>query len=79
MTRNTDAKLRRYLVRRFARHLKRRRQERGITQEELALLAGLAPENISHLERKKHGPTLIVCFKISQALNMTVSEFLEGF
>lgn len=64
----------------FARNLKARRKELGLSQEELAHQAGLDRTYISSLERCKYGVTIDVLSDIAAQLHVTPSELLsDGF
>jgi transcriptional regulator with XRE-family HTH domain len=39
----------------FGRRLKQIREERGLTQEQLSVIAGCSPQHISDVERGKYG------------------------
>lgn len=61
----------------FARNLRRRRQERGLSQEALAGEAGLDRTYISALERGVYSPTIEVVDKLAAALGTEASELLR--
>jgi len=52
----------------IARDVIRERRTLGLTQEQLARLAGLRQETISRLESGKHAPSLRTIEKIDEAL-----------
>jgi len=52
----------------IARTLIRQRQEAGLTQQELARLAGVRQETICRLESGRHAPTVRTVDRIEQAL-----------
>jgi len=54
------------------------RKAAGLSQEDLALEAGLDRTYISHVERGTRNPTVIVLFKIAKALRTTPSEMLKN-
>jgi transcriptional regulator with XRE-family HTH domain len=60
----------------FGEQLKNFRKECGISQEELALRAGLDRTYISGLECGKRNPTLKILVKLAVSLNMKPSELL---
>lgn len=45
------------------------RQERGITQKDLAEKVGVSRQTINALENGKYNPSLVVAHKITQLLN----------
>ena len=53
------------------------RKERGLSQESLALEAGIQRNYVSLIERGINQPTITIIFKISAALNMKPSQMLE--
>lgn len=61
--------------------LKKRRLERGLTLESVALEAGTDPGNLSRIERDAQQPSAVLLKKLAHALGMTVSSLyadLEG-
>lgn len=55
-----------------------RREEIGLSQEELADRAGLHRTAISPLELGKRGTRLVNAFRLAAALRMTIGELLHG-
>jgi ribosome-binding protein aMBF1 (putative translation factor) len=53
-------------------------EERGLSQRQLAIQAGLDPSYISRIIRGQTEPGLVTLEAIAYTLGMTVSEFLEG-
>jgi transcriptional regulator with XRE-family HTH domain len=66
------------LVRTFASNLKRLRAKARLSQEELALRAGLDRTYISGCERAVRNPSLLSVEKIAEALNATATDLLGG-
>lgn len=62
----------------FANNLKRIRHERGMSQEELAYLAGLDRTYISSLERCVYSVSIDVIEKLSIVLNINPEELLKN-
>lgn len=58
--------------------LQRRRVEKGWSQEYLAEATGLHRTYISQLERGLKSPSVRVLCQITNALNLTMSEFLQA-
>jgi transcriptional regulator with XRE-family HTH domain len=56
--------------------LRRLRQSRGLTQEELGLEASLQRNYISSIELGEKQPTLLTIFKLSSALNIRPGELI---
>jgi transcriptional regulator with XRE-family HTH domain len=53
------------------------REERHITQEQLAFESGYHPKYISLLERGKNSPTLTAILEMARALNITGAEIVQ--
>jgi ribosome-binding protein aMBF1 (putative translation factor) len=65
-------------VKRVAAHLARERKRQGLSQERLAVLAGLSRTGIRHFESGETSPTLLTFLRVSGALNVRLSELLES-
>lgn len=53
------------------------RLQRGMSQEKLALMAGINPAFLGHLERGLKSPTFTTLDKIMEALELNYSEFFD--
>lgn len=62
---------------RFSPKLKMIRQERGLSQEGLALLCNIDRTYVGRLENLKRNPSLEILSKIADGLGMTLSELLD--
>lgn len=62
----------------FARNLRRLRNDRGLSQEELADLADLDRTYISALERSIYAVSIDTFEKLAKALKADPLEFLAG-
>lgn len=62
---------------RLARNVKRMRNDRGWSQEELADAAGLDRTYVSGIERKVRNPTIEIVERLAKALKVTASALLE--
>lgn len=62
---------------RLARNLRRRREELGWSQEELADQAGLHRTYVSGIERKVRNPTIEIVERLAKAMKLTASALLE--
>lgn len=58
-----------------ARNLRRLRVARGVSQENLAVDAGIDRTYVSRLERVLENPTVAVLERLAQALGVPISEF----
>ena len=63
---------------RLAVALRSLRQRRGLSQTDLAALAGVSPSAISHAERGQSGLSLDTLLDLSARLNVTLDELLRG-
>jgi len=79
LSKKAEDKSRVQFTKRLAKHIKRIRKEKKVTQEELAFQAELNSAYIGHLERGIYSPTLFVIWKIAKALKMKLWEFLKDF
>lgn len=61
----------------FGQELRKIREERNLSQEELAFLAKLDRTYISLLERGKRRPTLNTVFALAKQLNIAPSEIIR--
>lgn len=52
------------------------REDQGVSQEALALKAGLHRNYYSSIERGNHNPSHLVILKIAEALDVKASELL---
>jgi transcriptional regulator with XRE-family HTH domain len=62
---------------RLARNLKRRREELGWSQEELADQAGLHRTYVSGIERKVRNPTIEILERLAKALKVSAGDLLD--
>lgn len=53
------------------------RTKQGLSQEKLALKAGINPAFLRHLERGLKSPTMTTLDKIIEALNVSYSQFFD--
>jgi transcriptional regulator with XRE-family HTH domain len=65
------------LRRNLARNLKRLRRERGLTQEELADLAGLNRNYVGMIERQENAATVDTLEALAKALQIAAMQLLE--
>jgi transcriptional regulator with XRE-family HTH domain len=62
----------------FAANVRRLREERNLTQERLAELAGLHMTDIARIETQRRDPGIKVVVKIAAGLGVTASDLLNG-
>ena len=65
-------------LRALANRIRELRDQRGISQEELAHRAGLSRTGMGFLETGKRWPRLDTLMKVADGLNITVDELLKG-
>jgi transcriptional regulator with XRE-family HTH domain len=63
-------------IQRFGQQLQRLRTHRGLTQEQLAVKAGLVCVYVTKLEQGEHDPTLTMLVRLAKALRVSVTELL---
>jgi transcriptional regulator with XRE-family HTH domain len=63
-------------IQRFGQQLQRLRIRRDLTQEQLAVKAGLARVYVTKLEQGEHDPTLTMLVRLAKALRVSVTELL---
>ncbi len=63
-------------IQRFGQQLQRLRTRRGLTQEQLAVKAGLARVYVTKLEQGEHDPTLTMLVRLAKALRVPVTKLL---
>ncbi len=54
------------------------REARGLTQKELAVLAGLALGSVASAEQGTRTPSITTAFQIATALGVTVNDLLDS-
>ena len=60
------------------RNVKRVRQEKGLTQEQLAELSGFSPQYISGLEHGQRNPTVVSLYELATALGVSHMELVRS-
>lgn len=61
----------------FAANVRRFRNDRGLTQEQLGELAGISSTYISKVERLVSSPTLDIIVKIAEALDVSPAKLFD--
>lgn len=62
----------------IGQHLKKKRLQKKITQAELASKIGADFQNISRIERGVISPTLYWLSKVTDALEMSLGDFIKN-
>jgi transcriptional regulator with XRE-family HTH domain len=57
------------------KRIKKWREKRNMSQEELAYHAGLYRTYIGHLENARYSPSAYILYKIAKVLKVQVSDF----
>ena len=60
------------------RNVKRIRQEKGLTQEQLAELSGFSQQYISGLEQSRRNPTIVSLYELATALGVSHMELVRS-
>jgi transcriptional regulator with XRE-family HTH domain len=60
------------------RNVKRIRQEKGLTQEQLAELSGFSQQYISGLEQGRRNPTIVSIYELATALGVGHMELVRS-
>lgn len=67
-----------YLLAKFGKKVRKERKERGLSQEALADIAGVHRTYIGMIERGEKNITLANIQKVAEALDLKMSQLLEG-
>lgn len=62
----------------YGKILRKLRKERNMSQEEVALFAGVGKSQISKYERGENSPTLDIAVLIAKCLGVSVDEMVDG-
>jgi transcriptional regulator with XRE-family HTH domain len=60
------------------RNVKRIRQEKGLTQEQLAEVSGFSQQYISGLEQGRRNPTIVSIYELATALGVGHMELVSS-
>jgi transcriptional regulator with XRE-family HTH domain len=60
------------------RNVKRARERKELTQEQLAEVSGFSQQYISSLEQGRRNPTIITIYEIAQALGVSHEELVRS-
>ena len=61
----------------FGKNLKKYREEKGMTQEELGSVAECTPQYISEMENCKANPSLKIMDRLADELDKSTADFLK--
>jgi transcriptional regulator with XRE-family HTH domain len=75
----THRKDRRPEAEKFGAIVRKLREERGLTQDQLAERAGVSATYIGFIERGDNVPTLTIILQVASALKVRSSELLRDF
>jgi transcriptional regulator with XRE-family HTH domain len=62
----------------FGKAVRRRRKELGLSQEQLAFMAGVQRNYVSLIELGRSQPTVALAHSVSLALDLRLSELIRG-
>jgi transcriptional regulator with XRE-family HTH domain len=63
----------------YGSHLRKLRERKGLSGEELGAKVGMTRQAISRLEVGSANPSLVVINKLCKGLGITVETFFKGF
>ncbi|MBU4210789.1 helix-turn-helix transcriptional regulator [Patescibacteria group bacterium] len=63
----------------FGKYLRKIREKRGISQENLSLNAGYYRTYVNKIEQGYYSPSLHTVWRLAHVLGLTLSDFLKGF
>jgi len=63
----------------FGKHLRKIREEKGISQENLSLKAGYYRTYVGKIEQGQYSPSFHTVWRLAHALGTPLSKFLKDF
>ena len=66
-------------AREIGRHLRKIRESKKVSQENLSLKAGYYRTYVGKIEQGKYSPSLHTIWRISGALGLSLPDFFKGF
>jgi DNA-binding XRE family transcriptional regulator len=66
------------VAQRIGKRVKILRKKRGLTQDQLARMAGIKRPNISRLESGAHTPGILLIQRLADCLQVSISEMIVG-
>jgi transcriptional regulator with XRE-family HTH domain len=61
------------------RNVRRIRQKKGLTQEQLAEISGFSQQYISGLEQGRRNPTVVTLYELASALGVSHLDLVRPF
>ncbi|MDX8338782.1 helix-turn-helix transcriptional regulator [Draconibacterium sp. IB214405] len=65
------------LQQKIGNRIRELRESKGISQQNLAAICNFEKANLSRLEAGRTNPTISTLYKISQALEITITELVD--
>ena len=65
------------LQQKIGQRIRELRESKGISQQNLAAVCNFEKANLSRIEAGRTNPTISTLYKISQALEITISELVD--
>ena len=59
------------------KHIREKRKELGLSQEELAKRCGVSRQTVNAIENNKYDPTLTLAFHLARELETTVDQLFS--
>lgn len=63
----------------FGQHLRKVRDSKGMTQEELSVEAGYYRTYVNKIEQGYYSPSLHTVWRLARTLGMSLSDFFKNF
>lgn len=63
----------------IGKHLRKLREEKNISQEQLSIKAGYYHTYVNKIEQGKYSPSLHTIWRLAHSLDMSLDEFFKGF
>lgn len=63
----------------IGKRIKQLREEKYISQQELAVLCDFEKSSMSRIEAGRTNPTVYTLYKISQALGVSIKDIMQDF
>lgn len=61
----------------FGRNVRKYRKEKGVTQLDLSVAAGMDISNLQRIEAAQHATNVVYIYRIAKALDISVNELFE--